>query len=208
MTTPPGIPLATLKRLPMYLKIIKEAGELGSGWISSELLASKLGFGAIQVRKDLSSLGLVGSPRRGFPIEDAVVRIETFLGASNRSDLFLVGAGPLGAAALADQGILEHGFSIVAVFDRHPDSFASEHQEVLSMGRLRDLAKRMGIRMAILAATPDWAQEAADELVAAGFEAVLDLSGLPARFPPPVAVSRVNLGADLAYLQGRIGAKG
>lgn len=205
MVSPVGVPVATLKRLPLYLKLIKEASSRGLAWISSEDLAQKLGLGAIQVRKDLSGLGIVGSPRRGFPVEDASRAIAACLGGDNSSDLFLVGAGELGRAILADRGIGLQGFNLVAVFDRTPERYYGLGLDVMPLSKMGDLAARMGVRMAVLAAGHEWAQEGADAIVAAGLAAALDLSGLPAIFPPEIAVSRVNLGADLAYLSGLIG---
>lgn len=211
MVAPVGIPLSTLKRLPLYLRVLQDRAEAGEAWISSEFLAQRLGLGSIQIRKDLSSIGIVGSPRRGFPAAAARERLNQLLGAGNRSDLFLVGAGLLGEAVLSDRGIGRHGFKVVAVFDPDPALVGSrlggrEHQrEVFPMSRLAGLVKRMGISIAVLAVEAGRAQDCADALVAAGIAGVLDLSGLPAIFPPSVAVSRTDFGAELASLSGRIG---
>lgn len=204
MVSPVGVPFATLKRLPLYLKLIKEASARGLGWVSSEELAQRLGLGAIQVRKDLSGLGLVGSPRRGFPVEDAARAIAACLGGDNSSDVFLVGAGELGRAVLADRSIGLQGFKLVAVFDRTPERYYGLGLDVMPLAKMGPLAARMSVRMAVLAAGQDWAQEGADAIVAAGLSAALDMSGLPAVFPHEIAVARVNLGADLAYLAGRL----
>lgn len=219
MVAPLGIPLSTLKRLPLYLRIVQDRAAAGDEWVSSEFLAQKLGLGSIQIRKDLSSIGVVGSPRRGFPAEASRTRLSELLGAGNRSDVFLVGAGPLGEAVLADRGIARQGFKIVAVFDSDPalvgarlgagpaGGGSGDRKEVLPLSKLPSLAKRMGISIAVLAAEAPAAQECADALVAAGISGVLDLSGLPAVFPASVAVSRSDFGAELASLSGRIAAR-
>lgn len=217
MVAPLGIPLSTLKRLPLYLRIVRDRADAGEEWVSSEYLSQRLGLGSIQIRKDLSSVGIVGSPRRGFPAVVARERLSELLGTGNRSDVFLVGAGPLGEAVLADRGIARHGFRIVAVFDPDPSLVGArlggrpggseDRKEVLPLAKLSSLVKRMAISIAILAVESSAAQDCADLLVSAGISGVLDLSGLPAVFPASVAVSRTDFGADLASLSGRIGIR-
>lgn len=213
MVAPLGIPLSTLKRLPLYLRIVQDRTAAGEEWVSSEYLSQRLGLGSIQIRKDLSSVGIVGSPRRGFPAVVARERLSELLGTGNRSDVFLVGAGPLGEAVFADRGIHRHGFKIVAVFDSDPALVGTrmggpeDRKEVLPLSKLTGLVKRMAISIAVLAVESSAAQECADLLVSAGISGVLDLSGLPAVFPPTVAVSRTDFGAELASLSGRIGVR-
>lgn len=211
MVAPIGIPLSTLKRLPLYLRVVQDRSAEGEDWVSSEFLAHRLGLGSIQIRKDLSSVGVVGSPRRGFPVSETLSRLTELLGAGNRSDVFLVGAGPLGEAVYADQGISRHGFKVVAVFDPDPSLVGGRFggpgsvKEVLPMSKLNGLVKRMGISLAVLATEAGWAQTCADDLAEAGISGVLDLSGLPAVFPPSVVVSRSDFGSELASLSGRVG---
>jgi redox-sensing transcriptional repressor len=221
MVAPLGIPLSTLKRLPLYLRIVRDRADAGEEWVSSEFLAQRLGLGSIQIRKDLSSVGIVGSPRRGFPAAVARERLSELLGTGNRSDVFLVGAGPLGEAVLADRGIARHGFRIVAVFDPDPSlvgarlggvqggrlGSSEDRKEVLPLAKLAGLVKRMAISIAVLAVEASAAQECADLLVSSGISGVLDLTGLPAVFPASVAVARTDFGADLASLSGRIAVR-
>ena len=49
-----------MARLPVYLRVLAESQDERTTTISSELLASRAGVNAAQVRKDLSHLGSYG----------------------------------------------------------------------------------------------------------------------------------------------------
>ena len=57
----PGIPEATIARLPVYLRSLLEVAEEKTTTISSERLADMAGVNAAKVRKDLSYLGSYGT---------------------------------------------------------------------------------------------------------------------------------------------------
>jgi len=165
-----------------------------------------LGFGAIQVRKDLGVIGATGSPKRGYPIPQTIEILNGFLGANDYTDVFLIGSGILGEAVLADHGIKRHGFRIVGVFDLTPervDQFVAG-KKILRLDKLPDLTTRMGVKLAILAVEPDQAGAAANALSRAGIGAVLDLTGASVLFPARMLVTRENFGTNLAALAGEL----
>ena len=97
-----GVP--TLKRLPLYLRLLRKMKEQGEEYASGAVVARELGLDPVVVRKDLAITGAVGRPRLGFPMDEIILAIEDFLGWSNTSDAFLVGVGNLGRALLGYQG--------------------------------------------------------------------------------------------------------
>jgi redox-sensing transcriptional repressor len=201
---PLGVPLPTLRRLPLYLRLFEQKAKEGEEWLSSEAMARELGFGAIQVRKDLGAVGALGSPKRGFPVGETCRLLGSFLGAEDFSETFLVGTGPLARAVLADEGLGKRGFRVVAIFEPDPRAPRPSDRKYQSLERLPELAKRMGTRLAILAVEPCWAEPAAEVLAHSGIAGILDLTGVPLSFPPGMAVVRESFSAGLSALAGNV----
>ncbi len=209
MTKPLGAPLPTIRRLPAYVRLLKERAEAGDEWISSETLGRRLGLGAIQVRKDLSSVGAEGKAKHGFPIGQTIAVLTDFLGTDDYADVFLIGAGPLGAAVLADENVSRHGFRIAAVFDPDRDLAGTEVYgfKVFSLSKLTDLVRRTGVRIAVLAVGASGLRSAAEALSYTDLEGVFDLTGLAPELPARMTVVREDFGSHLAALAGELGGK-
>jgi redox-sensing transcriptional repressor len=200
------LPLPAARRLPLYLRILRERGRAGERWLSSDAIAERLGLSAVQIRKDLCLAGAQGSPKRGFPVEETLKLLESFLGADDLAEVFLVGSGELARAVLADEGVARRGFRIVALFDPNskPESGEIGGLPVLPLSKLPDLTRRMGVRMAILAVSGPGLREAAAALAASGLSGLLDLSGTSLEFPPSIAVLREDYGERLSRLAGAL----
>ena len=106
MIEPLRIPLPTLKRLPLYRRILEEKAAAGDEWVSSDALARRLGQCAVQVRKDLAQAGLVGRAKYGFPVAQSIATLDAALGSTSSKDVFVIGAGPMADAALADESLV------------------------------------------------------------------------------------------------------
>jgi len=204
MIEPLKISLPTLKRLPLYRRILEEKAAAGDEWVSSDALARRLGQCAVQVRKDLAQAGLVGKAKYGFPVARSIATLDAALGSTSSRDIFVIGAGPMADAALADESLAAHGFKAVAVFEPDPAlvgaSVGRDGVRALPLSKLPDLSRRMGVKIAILAVAGAWAQAAADGLKDSGIEAVLDLSPAHPQFPAGVRSVRADFGAAIAAL--------
>lgn len=185
---------------------MKEHAQAGEAWASSDAIATRLGLSAVQIRKDLSAVGALGSPKRGFPVGETVALLEGMLGADDLADVFLVGSGELASALLADEGVGRRGFKIAALFDPDPEREGRKlaGMSVFSLSRLPDLARRMNVRLAILAVSGPGLREAADAIAASCLSGVLDLSGTAMIFPPSIAVLREDYGERLSVLAGSL----
>lgn len=201
-----AVPLPVLKRFPLYVRLLREHRERGAEWISSGDIASRLGLKDIQVRKDLACTGVCGIPRKGFPLTELLDAVEYYLGGKNCTDVFLIGAGPLGRALAAEESITRHGFKIVAVFDPSPGLVGArvEGHEVLSLGKLEDLARRMGVKLAVLAVPEVFVPELGERLVRAGIRGIWNFSTVYFEHPKEVFVIQEDLGAKLALLSGEV----
>ena len=75
--------IPTIKRLPLYLRSLRDLQMQGEVFASSAALAKKLMFDPVVVRKDLAITGVVGTPRLGFPVDELISAIVDFLGWQN-----------------------------------------------------------------------------------------------------------------------------
>ena len=64
------LPLPTIRRYPIFLRAIGELMDAGESYISSSVLAERLGLDPVLTRKDLAMAGVPGRPRRGYPAPD------------------------------------------------------------------------------------------------------------------------------------------
>jgi redox-sensing transcriptional repressor len=198
------VPLPAARRFPLYLRVLKERSLAGEDWVSSEAMAARLSLSAVQIRKDLSAVGALGSPKHGFPVGETIGLLTAFLGADDFADVFLVGSGELAAALLADEGVGRRGFNIVALFDPDLDREGRKvgGMSVFSISRLPDLSRRMNVRLAVLAISGPGLRDAVDAISASSLSGVLDLSGTSIAFPPSISVLREDYGARLSSLAG------
>lgn len=202
-----AIPEPTLRRLPVYHQYLKKVHAGGqTNFISCTQIGEDLDILPIQVRKDLQIADAVGKPKLGYGVGELIGVIESFLGWNNRTDAYLVGAGNLGAALLGYQGFREHGLNIVAAFDVDEQKIGAEinGKKVLSVAKLPDMIKRMGIGIGILTVPGSAAQDLANLMVNAGIRAIWNFSPVKITVPPHIIVQHENLAASLVVLSKKI----
>jgi len=201
-----GIPLPSLRRLPLYYRRLAEALDEGIAVISSEELGSSAGVAAAQVRRDLSYIDEEGRPGIGYDVRALASRLERFLGLVNDKEAVLVGVGNLGRALASYTGFERYGLRIVALFDQDPAKvgmLVGEHQ-VLPASKLADLASRLHIQMGIITVPACAAQSVADLMVAGGIRVIWNFAPCRLSLPDSVLVKNEDLAAELATLSHHI----
>jgi redox-sensing transcriptional repressor len=199
-----GVP--TLKRLPLYLRLLRRMKEAGEEYASGAVVAKELGLDPIVVRKDLAMTGAVGRPRLGFRMDEIITAIENFLGWSNTSDAFLAGVGNLGTALLGYQGFEQHGMRIAAAFDASPELIGKpvHGKTILDIHKLPSLAKRMHVQIGIITATASVAQGIADAMIEGGIRGIWNFTPAKLTVPDHVTLQREDLASSLAVLSHRL----
>lgn len=194
--------LPGIRRLPVYLGLLRTLQEEGMEHVPAATLADMAGLAASVVRKDLEMTGAAGTTGRGFVIAALIDGIETFLGWNNPYDAFLVGAGNLGYALLGHKGLKGNGLRFVAAFDSDPGKvgIVIHGTEVLPMEKLVSLARRMHVRMGVVCVPSESAQEVADLLVEGGITRIWSFASRIVKVPRGVTVQREELSAGLAEL--------
>ena len=203
---PKIVPLPSVRRLPAYLNTLQALRGQGREWVSCTHIAELLGQDSAQVRKDLACVGMTGRPKVGYRVDALVTAIQGFLGWDSATDAFLAGAGNLGQALVGYSGFPDSGLNIVAVFDRDPAKIGTEihGRQVLAIDKLPKLARRMGIRLGIVAVPAPVAQTVAELMVAGGIEAIWNFAPVCLQLPPTVVSEQEDLSRGLAVLSRKL----
>ncbi len=198
-------PLPTIRRLPLYLKILDEYEQNGIEWISTTDFAERLKQKPIQIRKDMAFTGIIGQPKKGYRVKELKSAILNFLGWNNTSDAFLVGCGALGSALLGYSGFHNNGLRIVSAFDTSAQLIGKRihGKEVFHIDRFEQLAQQMFIKIGIITVPDTAAQSVADTMVKAGILAIWNFAPAKLAVPPHIVVQREDLSVGLAVLSIR-----
>lgn len=157
------VSLATLERMPQYLRILKRMKKEGITNVSSTAIANELSLNSIQVRKDLALISKSdGKPGIGFELDEIINDIEEFLGLNNSKNVIIVGAGRLGQALL-NYNEFENEVNIVMAFDN--DEKKCNGTNIFHVKKMKNLVKKMNIHIGILTVPKEVAQEVCDMMI-------------------------------------------
>jgi len=203
------IPLTTIQRLPGYIRLARTLRRAGREVVTSHRLGELLGLDETQVRKDFRFLGITGKARSGFPVDALVERIEHYLQWDRVQDAALVGVGHLGKALLGYDGFAAHGINISCAFDRDPALVGSVRSglRVRSIDDLEPVLRAGSLQLAILAVSPESAQELALRLARAGVLGIWNFTGCTLYLPDPVIVQDQDIAIGLAVLSAKLSAR-
>jgi redox-sensing transcriptional repressor len=192
----------SVRRLPSYLHIIRQAERNHDFYISGTVIAQELNLEPIQVRKDLAITGIVGKPKKGYPVEELIKAIEAYLGWDQNHDAVLVGAGNLGSALMGYQEFQRHGLHIVAAFDTDPQKLGTHIHgvPVRAMEDLEQGIKAIQAEIAILTVPSPFAQATAETLVRAGITSIWNFTNTKLKVPEDIVVQREDLSSGYALL--------
>lgn len=188
------IPDIVIRRLPVYVRTLRELQSRGATSISSEELADQIGVTAAQIRRDLSYFGRFGKQGKGYDAERLAEEIARILRLDRQWDVALAGFGNLGQAIVHFQGFVPASFKIAAIFDRNEDAIGREVNGVVvrAAHEVTGEIARMGIKMGIIAVPAHAAQEIADAMIDGGVDAILNYAPVVLRTPARVTVREVD----------------
>jgi redox-sensing transcriptional repressor len=200
----------SVRRLPSYLHIIRQADRGRDPYISGTVIAQELNLEPIQVRKDLAITGIVGKPKKGYPVEELIKAIERYLGWDQNHDAVLVGAGNLGSALMGYQEFQRHGLRMVAAFDTDPQKVGGQVHgvPVRAMEELEAAIRDIKAEIAILTVPSPFAQSTAETLVRAGITSIWNFTNTKLKVPDSIIVQREDLSSGYALLSVQMLARG
>ncbi len=196
------IPERTITRLSIYLRCLEELVADGMNAVSSQQLAERFALNSAQVRKDLAYFGQFGVRGLGYYTEGLKQNLERILGLNQTWEVALIGLGNLGSALLNYRGFQQRGFRILVVFENDPGKVGRRigRISVYHVQKLVPVLKRRRIKMAVIAVPARAAQGVADQLVAAGINAILNFAPTQLSVPEGVKVQNVDLSVMLKTL--------
>ncbi len=202
MPTPERISDSTVRRLSIYLRLLRELAGEDREIVSSQELAERTGTTSAQVRKDFSLFGSFGKRGRGYEVTELIGTLEGILGLGRRWRVALVGVGRIGGALLGYRDLARQGFEIVAAFDTDPEKVGTRRGgvPVTPMAELEERVDAEGVDMGIVATPPEAAQEVADRMVEAGVEALLNFAPTKLDVPERVTVRNMDVALELEGL--------
>ena len=196
------IPRKTIYRLSLYFRILERLHQNQIETVSSATLAKAAGVKPTQLRKDLTYFGQFGTRGLGYNVDSLLTQLKRVLRTARFQPVILIGAGNLGSALLHYDGFTKEGFEIVAAFDIRSHREKDENSKIplLPMERLNRFIADQNMKLAILSVPGISAQAVANQLVAAGIQAILNFSPLILQVPDNVVVNNVNLAIELENL--------
>lgn len=204
------VPEATIKRLSIYMRVLKDLERKGVEVISSAELADICGVNAAQIRKDLTYFGEFGIRGVGYYVKELHFDIRKVLGLNQVRNIALVGVGNLGKALLSYKNFSEHGYNFVAAFDADPDKVGEHIGDDLAISSMDDIAEVTGekeIELAIITTPVEAAQDAADAVTRAGIKGILNFAPTQISTPKDVSVKKVDLTTEFDNLAYHLYAK-
>lgn len=192
-----SISKATLGRLPNYLEYVRECE---CHTVSATKIAAALGYGDVQVRKDLSSVCGSGKPKTGYDREELERSLCEALGVHSTTSAVIVGAGKLGMALMGYGGFKTYGLEISAAFDI--DTAGKEG--VYPISELKNYCRNYDIKIGILTVPESAANEVARLMTDSGITAIWNFAPCVLDVPDNVKVKNENLALSLAHLNKSI----
>lgn len=196
-----------IKRLPYYLKFLKELESADGQFVPASAIAESLGIYEVQVRKDLAAVSSQpGKPRVGFSVSGLIYDIEHFLGYDNANVAVMVGVGHLGKALMSYTGFADYGLDIAAAFDKDRQLVGRliHGRKVYGMESLASICSEKNIRIGIITVPAEQAQNACDALVQAGVKAVWNFAHIKLNVPEGVLVQNEDMAVSFALLSSRL----
>jgi len=193
----------TTNRLSVYLRCLNTLEDAGVRTISSQALAEQFHLNAAQIRKDLAYFGEFGVRGVGYYVRDLKRHLRQILGLDRKLRVAIMGAGNLGLALADYPGFRQEGFEISALFDNLREKVGQQSRggvPICDIHDLKKMARREGIRIAVIAVPAASAQQVLNLVVAAGIKAVLNFSPGTLEVPAGVKLKSVDLTVSLESL--------
>ncbi len=193
---------AALGRIPVYLKFLESLPQ-DVETVSATTIAKALGFGEVQVRKDLGAICGSGKPRIGYTVSDLKESLESLIDSRNGKTV-IVGAGKLGRALLDYGGFSDYGLDILAAFDTDVSQNNASGKPILPIDGLHDFCKENNVSIGVIAVPAKAAQEVCDKLCQSGIKAIMSFAPCKLTAPEGVAIQYENMALSLAHLKTQI----
>ena len=196
------IPQKTIARALLYIRTLEGLAKRQQKFVSSEQLARLTGFTAVQIRKDISSFGKVGTPRIGYRARELKNVLEDFILQDHKVLVVLFGVGNLGTAILKYPGFHRDRVRIVAAFDTAPQKLGKKINgvTVYPFRRAPEIILKTRAKLGILAVPKERCQEVADFMAAVGLRGIVNFAPASVMVPSSMRVKDIDLTVEFLSL--------
>ncbi len=186
---------ATLNRLSVYLRCLRELQREQLDTISSQGLATRFHLSSTQIRKDLAQFGDFGIRGVGYQIDPLANRLHQLLGLDRKHPIIIVGMGNLGTALAGYIGFNDDSFEVVAGVDCDPSKIDRRRGgvDVRDMSDLEAVVKETRAEIAVLTVPAAAAVDCYESLIKAGIRSVLNFAPVPLQEKGGLRLKQVDL---------------
>lgn len=197
--------LPTIRRLPAYLQVVRQAEIDGILVISGTTIAEELELEPIQVRKDLAVTGIVGKPRVGYEVKKLIAALEHFLRWDLSHNAIVIGAGNLGVALIGHSEFRKNGLNIIAAFDTDPSKINTRVHgiKIHDLSEMPAYIKDNNITMVILTIPGHSAQDVCNAAIDCGIKSIWNFTSVKLKVPDGatgVLIQKEDLSSGYAIL--------
>jgi len=201
------VPDVVVRRLAVYLRILREVDLSDNRFVSSAELGEWAGVTPAKVRKDLAMFGEFGKQGVGYQGANLRRELSRILNTDRTIEVAIIGLGELGAALSRyiqrrRVGSDEYPFRVAALFDVDPAKVGTSLEGVVvdHLDALPARVREGKVKLAVISVPAAAAQEVADRAVAAGVRAFLDFAPVKLKVPPHVRVHYSDVSLELHQL--------
>ena len=193
---------AVIRRLPKYYRYLKELLRKGIYKTSSKELSEMTGFTASQIRQDLNNFGGFGQQGFGYDVYNLSNEIGRIIGADKNYKIIIVGAGNIGQAIANYTGFYEHGYDVIAIFDKNPKiiGLSIKNVDIQDIDEIEAFLSKNSVDIGVICTPKSASQVTADILVKCGVKAIWNFAPSDVKVPDDVALENVHLNESLFSL--------
>ncbi|MBP2639756.1 MAG: redox-sensing transcriptional repressor Rex [Firmicutes bacterium] len=191
---------ATIDRLPLYFRTLKQVEEEGVIIISSEELGRRIGITPEQIRKDFASFGEFGKKGVGYFVRELLRNVGEILGLHRNWNIAIVGVGHLGWALANYINFEGLGCNLQAIFDIAPHIVGRQIKDIVvdHFDNLEAVIKERHIHIGVITVPNSQAQAVVDRLTAAGIKGIWNFATIKVHVPEGTCLVNEDLSMGLS----------
>jgi len=188
----------TISRALLYVRTLESLVREGKTTVSSRELARETDLTDVQIRKDISKFGKVGTPRVGYDTAGLKNILENFILQKKVIQIVLFGVGNLGKAILKYAGFGKQKLQIVAAFDKDKKKIDKcvNGVRVYPFEKALSVMKKNTVDIGIIAVPKEKGQEVADLIVASGIKGIVNFAPVSLKVPKHVYCRNIDLAIE------------
>ncbi len=191
-----------ISRVLLYIRILEELIKKNRARVSSNELAKLTGLSDVQIRKDISKFGKIGTPRLGYSTRELKNILEDFVLHKETIQLALFGVGNLGTAILKYPAFKKDKLNIAAAFEKDKNKIGKivNGVRIYPIDKAPEIIKKIHAEIGIVAVGAQDSQEVVDIMVLSGLKGIINFSPTFLNVPKEIAVRDIDLSLEFLAL--------